>query len=255
MLPGPDLSCPIACPICQWYAGSHLHNTIVWSGDISSDWATLRRELVAGLNFQLTYPYWNTDTGGFSGGDWETMGELVVRWFQVSIFTSIVRLHGSRTPAEPSWVPLSRPCDPTDASGGPIEPWVYGPANYSVLQHIKEALQIRKSLLPYMRKQLTTLVNHGTPVMRPLWFDFPRCSRAENVTDQFMFGPDYMVAPVLEPNVTERLVLFPGDGGVRYVHHFTGKEYMGGSSTLVPVSGLGDYPLFQIQRTHGDDRT
>ena len=50
------------------WAGSHLHKTIVWSGDIGSDWETLRAMVGAGLNFQLTYPYWNTDTGGFGGG-------------------------------------------------------------------------------------------------------------------------------------------------------------------------------------------
>ena len=47
------------------WAGSHLYNTIVWSGDIGSDWQTLANEVRAGLNFQLTYPYWNTDTGTY----------------------------------------------------------------------------------------------------------------------------------------------------------------------------------------------
>lgn len=73
---------------------------------------------------QLTYPYWNSDTAGFNSGHWHTMGELIVRWFQFSIFTSVVRMHGSRTPKEPAQVPLGPQCDPTGAAGGPIEPWV-----------------------------------------------------------------------------------------------------------------------------------
>jgi hypothetical protein len=74
----------------------------------------------AGLNFQLTYPYWNTDTGGFGGGDWRAMGELVVRWFQFSIFTSITRLHGDRHPSGPQYTgaPLSEECDPTGQRAG-----------------------------------------------------------------------------------------------------------------------------------------
>eukprot|EP01052_Picozoa_sp_SAG31_P019329 SAG31_NODE_1404_length_8479_cov_2.258760_8_plen_415_part_00 len=60
------------------WAGSHRHNTIVWSGDIGSTWSTLRQQVTTGQNFQLVYPYWNTDTAGFGGGDWQTMGELFV---------------------------------------------------------------------------------------------------------------------------------------------------------------------------------
>ena len=60
------------------WAGSHRHNTIGWSGDIGSNWGTLRQQVAAGQNFQLVYPYWNTDTAGFGGGDWQTMGELFV---------------------------------------------------------------------------------------------------------------------------------------------------------------------------------
>ena len=59
---------------------SCLHNTIVWSGDIKSDWATLALQVKAGLNMQLTYPYWNSDTAGFTSGDCQTMAELIVRF-------------------------------------------------------------------------------------------------------------------------------------------------------------------------------
>merc|ERR1711966_74126 len=106
--------------------GSHLQNVIVWSGDITSDWETLRRQVRAGLNMQLVYPFWNSDTGGFKKGNWQAMGELQARWFQFSMFTSILRLHGSRNPKEPSWIPLNQQCDPTGAAGGPVEPWAYG---------------------------------------------------------------------------------------------------------------------------------
>ena len=55
------------------------------------------------------------------------MGELIVRWHQFSVFTAIVRMHGARTPKEPQLIPLGPQCDPTGASGGPIEPWVCVP--------------------------------------------------------------------------------------------------------------------------------
>lgn len=101
------------------WAGSHLHNTIVWSGDISSEWGTLADQVRGGLNMQLTYPYWNSDTGGFYSGNTSDpiasgFAELQTRWFQFSIFCSITRLHGDRVSKEAKHtVPLQEQCDPT----------------------------------------------------------------------------------------------------------------------------------------------
>jgi alpha-D-xyloside xylohydrolase len=223
------------------WAGSHLHKTIVWSGDIQSDWQTLSDQVRAGLNMQLTYPFWNSDTGGFKNGDWPTMGDLVARWFQFSIFTTIVRLHGSRNPKMPQDVPFGKQCDPTGAAGGPIEPWVYGDAT---LTAIKAALGLRKKLLPYIRTQVAALSDAGVPIMRPLWFDFAADPLAAGVEDQFMYGPGYMVAPVLEQNATTRRVYFPA--GASYTDYFTAQVHAGGTNVTVPVTSLQTFPFFVV---------
>lgn len=233
------------------WAGSHLHNTIVWSGDIKSDWATLALQVKAGLNMQLTYPYWNSDTAGFNSGDWQTMGELIVRWFQFSIFTGVVRMHGSRTPKEPAQIPLDRQCDPTGASGGPIEPWVYGPAGVDALGGVQAALAIRRGMLPYLKAQVQLLASKGQPFMRPVWYDFPEDPAAQDVEDSFMFGPDFFVAPVTVQGAASRDVVFPGrPGSVVFVDYFTGARHHPGTAT-VTLGALDTFPLYKVIRSAG----
>ncbi len=85
-------------------------------------------------------------------------------------------MHGDRSPKEaPNTVPLQQQCDPTGAAGGPIEPWVLGNEAYLA---VKAALSLRESMLPYLKEQVLLLATRGTPVMRPLFFDFSSDPRA-----------------------------------------------------------------------------
>lgn len=228
------------------WAGSHLSNAIVWSGDISSTWETLQHQLRAGLNFQLTYPYWNTDVGGYSHGNWTSpdMHELIVRWFQFSMFTSILRLHGARFPKMPNWIPMHKQCDPTGAANGPIEPWVYGDQSFNA---IKQVISLRAKLKPYLKDRVAELSRDGQPIMRPLWFDFPQDLYALEVEDQFMWGPLYMVAPVVKKNATTRQVYFPGDNADQFKDYFTGIIYSGGHNATVSVT-LTQFPFYSVIR-------
>ena len=176
------------------------------------------------------------------------MGELFVRWMQFSIFQSITRVHGDRNPKGSKYTgaPLSTQCDPTGASGGPVEPWAYGPAGVDALNLTRQALALKESLKPYLMAQLDQLSEHGQPLMRSLWFDFPDDKAAMEVPDQFMWGPDYMVALVLEAGATERHVLFPKRNGCTFTHHFSGKVYQGGGNVSVPVPSLASFPLFKV---------
>ena len=88
--------------------------------------------------------------------------------------------------------------------------------------------------------------------MRPLFFDFSSDPLAATVEDQFMFGPNYMVAPVLEPGATERAVVFPGTAAVTFRHHFSGQAYAGGTAAQVPVASLDTFPLFALERAASD---
>ena len=153
-----------------------------------------------------------------------------------------------RSPKEPGQITLDAQCDPTGASGGPIEPWVYGPPELDALGGIRAALALRASLGPYLRAQVDLLATDGQPFMRPIWYDFPATAAAAAVEDQFMFGPEFMVAPVLEQGATERAVLFPGDPTTKFRHYFSGVVHQGGTTAPVPVVSLDTFPLFVVVR-------
>ena len=145
-----------------------------------------RRRYAAGLNAGLSgIPWWTTDIGGFNGGDIHTpyFRELIVRWFQYGAFCPLFRLHGNRLPnLGPQY-------------GSPNEVWSFGEEAYGI---IKDLLLLRERLRPYIMQQMRRAHEKGTPPMRPLFFDFPDDPVCIDVDDQFMFGPDLLVAPVLE---------------------------------------------------------
>jgi alpha-D-xyloside xylohydrolase len=180
------------------WAGSQRYGAAVWTGDIDSTFEALQAQVRAGLNMALSgIPWWTTDIGGFYGGDPEssTFRELIVRWFQYGAFCPLFRLHGWREPALRHPVPL----------GGPNEIWSFGDEAYAI---IKELLFMRERLKPYIMAQMRLAHERGIPPMRPLFFDF-QDSGCVGVEDQFMFGPDLLVAPVLCQGMRSRRVYLP----------------------------------------------
>jgi alpha-D-xyloside xylohydrolase len=119
---------------------------------------------------------------------------------------------------------------------------------------VQAALRLKQALKPYLLRQLGKLADRGLPVMRPLWFDFAEDGEETMaVSDQFLFGGDYMVAPVLEAGATARQVIFPGGAAVSFTHYFTGRVYHGGSNESVPVAtNTSEFPLFRIARATAD---
>ena len=91
---------------------------------------------------------------------------------------------------------------------------------------------------PYIREQMEAAHEKGTPVMRPLFYDFPEDTRSWDIEDQYMFGPDVLVAPVMYENMRVRDVYLPE--GSEWVNHWTGETFQGGQSVSV------DAPLQQI---------
>eukprot|EP00898_Chlorokybus_atmophyticus_P006312 jgi/Chlat1/6682/Chrsp49S09078 len=209
-------------------------------------------QVKAGLNIMMSgIPWWTTDIGGFYGGDVRDpmFQELVVRWFQYGAFCPLFRLHGDRAPGDD----YSQTCG---FSGGPNEVWSFGDTAYGI---IKELLFLRERLRPYIMQQMRLASSKGVPPMRPLWFDFPNDPAAWVVEDQFMLGPDYMAAPVLEHGARERQVYLPriGNvepvvGGARWVHHYTNETYRGGKFVVVKAP-LETFPLFYLDRKASPD--
>ncbi|MQS09531.1 glycoside hydrolase family 31 protein [Streptomyces alkaliphilus] len=214
------------------WAGSQRHGAALWSGDIGTDFATLRRQIAAGLNTALSgIPWWNTDIGGFHGGDPDDPAyrEVMVRWFQFGAFSPLMRLHGFRDPA----MPLG-----PDMTGGPNEVWSYGEEAGAILE---EYVRLRERLRPYVLEQMRAAHTEGLPVMRPLFLDFPDDARAWDIADSYLFGPDVLVAPVLEAGARERAVYLPA--GARWTDAWTGEEYAGGTEVTV-AAPLERIPLF-----------
>ncbi len=196
---------------CAW-AGSQRYGALVWSGDIHSSFTSLRNQLAAGLNMGIAgIPWWTTDIGGFHGGDPNdpAFRELFARWFAFGTFCPVMRLHGDRDPKQPQ---VGTTGGATCLSGAPNEVWSYGEEVYEIC---RAHLFLREQLRPYLSEQMTAAHKRGTPVMRPLFYDFPDDAEAWAVEDQYMFGPDVLVAPVLEAGVRARQVYLPGRGSWR----------------------------------------
>ena len=207
------------------WAGSQRYGAAVWSGDIPATWESLRQQVRAGLNIAISgIPWWTTDIGGFHGGDPgdPAYQELIVRWFQYAVFCPLFRLHGDRHPRVPTGYAMT---------GGPNEVWSYGEAAY---EKITAAMRLRERLRPYLHEQMRVASRAGLPPMRPLFVDFPQDPGAWHVDDEFLFGPDLLVAPVLEPGARARDVYLPA--GRTWVASGTGERYDGGVAATVEVS-------------------
>ncbi|HYG23196.1 MAG TPA: glycoside hydrolase family 31 protein [Verrucomicrobiae bacterium] len=217
------------------FAGSQRYGAAIWSGDIHSTWEDLQQQVRAGLNIGMSgIPWWTTDIGGFFGGEVDTpyFQELIVRWFQYGAFCPLFRLHGWRNSS------LAHPETSDPTRGGPNEVWTFGDRAYEI---IRKFLLLRERLRPYIMEQMKRASAKGTPPMRPLFFDFAEDQRCSDVDDQFLFGPDLLVAPVLHAAETKRKVYLPA--GANWTDAWTRREFKGGQfiSAAAPLETI---PLF-----------
>lgn len=209
---------------CAW-AGSQRYGALVWSGDIDSSFTSLQNQLKAGLNMGLAgIPWWTTDIGGFHGGHPEdpAFRECIIRWFQYAVFCPVFRLHGDR---EPHSAPLGTSGGGLCSSGAANEVWSYGEEAYEIF---KKFLFLRERLRPYLTQLMQEAHKKGTPPMRPLFYDFPDDPETWNIEDQYMFGPDILVAPILHEGVWIREVYLPV--GAEWKDANSGEIFTGGQS-------------------------
>jgi alpha-D-xyloside xylohydrolase len=203
------------------FAGSQRNAVTAWSGDINSDWLSFRRQVPAGLNFELSgIPYWTTDIGGFVFGNTEdpAFRELFVRWFQYGTFNPILRVHGTRHPDE-------------------NELWSYGPDAQKILVNFD---RLRYRMLPYIYSLAWKTTSEAYTPMRPLVMDFRTDPRAQNVGDQFMYGPAFLVSPVTDAGATSRQVYLPG---AKWYDFWTGIAVEGGQ-TINAIAPLERLPVY-----------
>ncbi|MEP7289774.1 MAG: TIM-barrel domain-containing protein [Chloroflexota bacterium] len=208
------------------WAGSQRYGAAVWSGDVRSRFETLRAQIPAGLNIAMSgIPWWTTDIGGFLEGDIRTdyFKELIVRWFQYGVFCPLFRLHGVRLPLNDLYG--------AQLSGADNEVWSFGKKAYEIIRRL---LLLREKLKPYLQTLNTAAHQHGIPPMRPLYYDFPTDASAVTLADEFMLGPDLLVAPVTEQGAVSRSVYLPANA--EWVEAWTGQEYAGGQQYQVDAS-------------------
>jgi alpha-D-xyloside xylohydrolase len=203
------------------YAGSQRNSVAVWSGDIDPNWETFRRQIPAGLNYSVSgLPYWTTDIGGFvsANPDDPAYRELYVRWFEFGAFCPIFRAHGTRTTNQ-------------------NEIWSYGP---EVQKTLVAYDKLRYRLMPYIYSLAWKTTRENYTIMRPLVMDFREDIRAQNIGDQFLFGPAILVNPVTEPGATTRHLYLPN---TKWYDFWTGSAIEGGRALDAPTT-IDRMPLY-----------
>lgn len=211
------------------WAGSQRYGACPAPHDILSSFEQLEEYMKVGLNVMMSgIPLWNCEIGGFLTPDPQFLQspifhELVVRWYQYGVFMPVFRVHAAR-PGN--------------------EPWTIGGDTYP---HLRAAILLREHLRPYVMEQMKLASAKGLPPMRPLLFDFGHDPKTAEVEDQFLFGPDILVAPVTKFGMRSRPVYLPA--GTEWIDAWTGKTFQGGQVITadapiehIPVYLRGDKP-------------
>lgn len=220
------------------WAGSQKVGTLLWSGDVPSTFWTMRNQLSIGLSAGMAgIPWWNCDLGGFFDGDARSPAfhELLARWFAFGVFTPVMRLHGARLPEEPG---PGTTGGGTCGSGAPNEVWSFGPEMERILVSF---IRLRERLRPYIRDLFREASETGAPLMRPMFWHAPDDPACRDLSDQYFFGRDLLVAPVFEAGAQRRTVRLPA--GSRWTEARTGTVFDGGASVTVDAP-LDSIPVF-----------
>jgi alpha-glucosidase len=197
------------------YAGGQRYSAL-WPGDNTSDWAHLRGSIALLLGMGLSgFPFVGSDIGGFAEAP---SAELFTRWLQAGVFYPFMRTH-------------------TMFDSPDQEPWSYGTAHEALN---RRAIELRYQLLPYIYSVMREAAESGIPAMRPLMLEYPDDEQTYGINDQFLFGSDLLIAPVLREGATQREVYLPaGD----WYDYWSGEHFTGGKKIIVPVT-LASIPIF-----------
>jgi alpha-glucosidase len=197
------------------FAGGQRY-AAVWPGDNTSDWASLRQSVTMLLGMGLSgFSFVGCDIGGFAGSP---DGELYSRWLQMGVFYPFMRSHST-------W-------------GSPDkEPWDWG-KKFEAIN--KRSIELRYELLPYIYNTMHQASETGVPALRPLFLEFPHDPDVTGTGDEFMFGDDLLVSPVLVQGETNHTVYLPrGD----WFDYWTGQKFAGGTNLSMAVT-LSSMPIF-----------
>ena len=203
------------------FVGQQRYAATTWNGDVSPDWDTYRKEIPAGLNYCITgLPYWTVDIGGFvpyKFADSPEYPELLVRWYQYGTFLPILRVHGCRK----------------------TEFWNYDSSTVALLT---KYTNLRYRLMPYIYSLGAKVTLNDFTIYRALVMDFRNDTNVYDIKDQFMFGNEFLVSPVVEQHAHSRKVYLPKtEGG--WIDFWTGVKYEP-NQTVETTAPLETIPLF-----------
>jgi alpha-D-xyloside xylohydrolase len=244
------------------YISGQKYGTVSWSGDISANWSTLKKQITEGIKFSMSgMPYWTMDIGAFFTvrDKWENRGcncsanpnplwfwngdyndgvedlgyrELYVRWLQFGAFLPMFRSHGTDTPREP---------------------WNFGNPGDIFYDTILRFIKLRYQLLPYIYSMAAAVHQKHATILRGLLFDFAEDENVKEIGDSFLFGKAFLVCPVTEPmyygansmplSNTEKTKRVYLPKGALWYDFWTNTPYAGGQ-TVICRAPLEIIPLF-----------
>ncbi|ESQ92306.1 glycoside hydrolase family 31 protein [Asticcacaulis benevestitus] len=227
------------------FAGVQRNASAVWSGDIVGTWANFHDQISAGVQMSMSgIPNWTHDIGGYAqetrfqgsdvgglqenraaggtgtAGDLKEWRELNQRWFQFGAFSPLFRSHGEGVKREINEI---------------------SPAGSDMRANMVSYLELRYRLMPYIYATASDIYYNSGTIMRGFAMDFPNDAKAKNVSDEYMFGKSFLVAPVTAYEARSRDVYLPAGAG--WYNYYTGERFDGGASITVKAP-LDQIPLF-----------
>lgn len=198
------------------FAGSQRFSVFPWSGDVSRSWQGLQAQPRAVLGMTLSgFSYMHSDLGGFAGGEKDE--ELYLRWLQYGTFNPVFRVHGD--------------------DKAPVEPIFYS-ENVQII--LKQFINLRYRMLPYNYTLAWLNSSKGEPITRPLFFEEPDNPEVAGMDDTYLWGPNLLVAPILEKGQKSRKIYLPKGN---WFNFFTDEKIEGNRWIEKPVT-LESIPVF-----------
>ena len=219
------------------FAGQQRYGAGLWSGDVTSSWDVLRKQIPLCLNYTMTgCPNVNTDIGGFFCGRYggsnaphnPNYQELYVRWMQFGLFCPVFRSHGADAPREI---------------------YQFGKKGEPAFDAIEQTIRLRYRLLPYIYSTAWGVTHDGESYMRALVYDFPNDRRTWDLTDEFLFGRSLLALPITRPQFTNEDTRMEGQvdfrkeakatkylpQGTDWYDFYTEQRYQGGQEVTIPT--------------------
>ncbi len=212
------------------FAGIQRYSTAIWSGDTTSTWTAMAKQIAAGLGASISgLPYWTMDTGGYTmqrkfaqepmtAANQEEWRELNARWFEFSTFTPLLRVHGELRPREM---------------------WTLGEGSPAFNAELKFD-RLRYSLFPYIYSMAGWTTQRDYTMLRALVMDFPEDRTARELNDEYMFGPALLVAPITQYQQRSRSVYLPGSA--QWYDYWSGRP--AGAGSITAAAPYDEIPVF-----------